>query len=216
MMTIKELEAKVAALKEENNQKFQEKVTIARLKAQIELEGNETLLDAKAQQALRNEQTEKLREIVQVCAAIPSEFPIAKKRSSDVRTWMGKNRYGFNSQVDLMYQLVSGILYSCQEHKDMMFTHTGLNAELVEQTVAAFGIPSYYNYNTNMIVEETPYNVDAVHSMLGILQSELGVVIDTSQITEKKFADQFEAARKAAVDNYEAAQKAIAEADFVL
>lgn len=215
-MNIQELQNKVAQLREENTKKLQEKVEVARLRAQIDLEGSEHLLEAKAQQALRNEQTERLKDIVNFCAAVPVEYPIAKKRSTENRVWMGKQRYGFNSQINLVYELISGMLYSCQEHKDLMFAHTGLNAELVEQTMAAFGIPAYYDYNTNTIVEESPYNVDVVQSMLGILQSQLGVVIDTSPVTEQTFAKQFDTARKNALSSYEAAEKAISEADFVL
>jgi len=215
-MNIKELEAKVAALKEANTAKLQEKVTVARLKAQIELEGNEELLEAKAQQALRNEQTMKLRETVAICEGFISQVPIARAKSSDMRVWSGKHRYGYNTQVDLMYELVSGILYSCQEHKQLMLAHTGLNMELIEQTMAAFGTPTYYNRTLNAIVEEVPYNVDQVKATLGILQSELGVVIDTSSITEQRFAKEFDTARAKAVADYEAAQEAIAEADFTL
>jgi hypothetical protein len=215
-MNIQELTARVEALKAENAQKLQEKVTVARLTAQIELEGNEIILEAKAQQALRNEQTERLREVVSVCEGFITQVPVPKARSTDMRVWMGKHRYGYNTQVDLMYELVSGILYSCKEHKELMLAHTGLNMELVEQTMAAFGTPSYYDRNTNMVVDETPYDVDQVKATLGILQSELGVVIDTTPVTENTFATQFERARLQAKRNYELAQEAIAEADFTL
>jgi hypothetical protein len=215
-MNIQELTARIEALKAENAQKLQEKVTVARLTAQIELEGNEVILEAKAQQALRNEQTERLREVVSVCEGFITQVPVPKARSTDMRVWMGKHRYGYNTQVDLMYELVSGILYSCKEHKELMLAHTGLNMELVEQTMAAFGTPSYYNRNTNTIEEEVPYNVDQVKATLGILQSELGVVIDTSAVTEKAFAKEFERARDNAINNFDQAQEAIAEADFTL
>jgi hypothetical protein len=215
-MNIQELEAKVAELKQANTAKLQEKITVARLHAQIELEGSEEVLNAKAQHALRNQQTERLREVVSVCEGIITQVPVPKAKGSDMRVWMGKQRYGFNSQITLMYELVSGILYSCQEHKELMLAHTGLNMELVEQTMAAFGTPAYYDRNTNMIVDETPYNVSQVKSMLGILQSELGVVIDTTPVTENAFVTQFERARLQAKRNYELAQEAIAEADFTL
>lgn len=215
-MNIEELKAKAEAIKAANAEKLREKVEVALLQATIEREGSEELLNARAAMEASRLQTEKLQSIVGTCEGMIASVPIHNRKSDDVRKWMGKHRYNYGTQIDLMYQIVTGILYSCQEHKDLLLIETGLNMELVEQAVNAFGTPAYYSRNNNVIVEEVPYNLPAIRNVVELLQSELGVTVDTHKLTEKNFEKEFLIAQETAIKAYEQAQEAIAEADFTL
>lgn len=215
-MNIEELKAKAEAIKAANAEKLREKVQVALLQATIEREGSEELLNARVAMEASRLQTEKLQSVVGICEGLITSMPIKNRKADDMRKWAGKHRYNYDTQVDLMYQIATGILYSCQEHKDLLLIETGLNMELIEKTVAAFGTPSYYSRNNNVIVEEVPYNVSAVRNVLSVLQSELGVVADVSAITEENFEKEFLRARETAEKAYKQAQEAIAEVEFVL
>lgn len=215
-MNIEQLKAEVEAIKAANKSKLQAKVQEAMLRAQIALETNEDVLNSKALLAVRNEQTQKLQNLVNECQGIISSVAIFNPKSNENRIWLGKYRSLFGNQINLMYQLVSGILYSCQEHKELLLAHTGLNLELVEQTVNAFGTPSYYSRNYNTVIDSEPYDLAKVKATVDILQSELGVTVDTSELTEKNFQKEFLRAENNAQKAYQEAQEAIAEADFVL
>jgi hypothetical protein len=132
------------------------------------------------------------------------------------RVWSGGHRYGFGTQVDLMYQLATGILYACQEHKQLLLAHTGLNLELLEQFVKAFGTPTYYSRNYHTVIDQRPYDVELVKATVDVMQSELGVVIDTSELTAGNFKAEFERAEATANNNLHQAEEAIKEADFSL
>lgn len=215
-INIEELKAKAEAVKAANAKKLQEKVQVALLQATIEREGSEALLNARAAMEARRMQTERLQSLVQECAGIVSEVPVYNRKTRENRAWSGKLRYGYGSQINLVHQLMTGILYACQEHKDLMLAHTGLNMELVEQAISGFGIPSYYNRINNAIVEETPYNLEQVQEVVQILQSDMDLVIDTSELNQKNFDKEFLRAKENAETAFEQAQKAIEQADFTL
>jgi hypothetical protein len=213
-MNIKELKAQVAAVKKANKAKLEEKVQVALLQAQLTVETNESLLEAKALLATRNEQTRKLTMLVDECKSIVDNMPIYNSKTDDNRKWVTKYRSAFGNQINLVYQLVTGILYSCQEHKEFLLAHIGLNQELIEQTNHAFGSPAYYNRNYNVVVEATAYDLDMVKAHLKILQSELGITFDMSELTKENFDKEFQRAELLAQKVYEEAQEAIAEADM--
>lgn len=215
-MNVQELQAKVAKIQKENAEKIRVAAEVARLEATLKLESSEALFNSKVRLMASNEQTQTLQRLVDECAAIVTDVPVYNMKTRTNRVWAGTHKYNYGTQIDLLYQLATGILYSCQEHKQLLLAHTGLNLELLESIVKAFGMPKYYSRNYNTIVEPKMYNLDLVKATVDVMQSELGVVVDTSALTEKNFEEEFIRAEGKAHDDYNAAQEAIAEADFIL
>jgi hypothetical protein len=215
-VNIEELKAKVEAAKKENAEKIRVAAEVARLEATLKLEGSEELFQAKVKLAANGEQTAKLQALVDECAGIVASVPVYNQKTRTNRVWAGSHKYNYGTQVDLMYQLATGILYSCQEHKQLLLAHTGLNLELLEQMVKAFGAPTYYSRNYHTIVEAKPYEIGMVKSTVEVMQSELGVVVDTSTLTSTNFETEFARAEVTAKNNFDQAKEAIAEADFTL
>jgi hypothetical protein len=116
----------------------------------------------------------------------------------------------------MMYQLATGILYSCAEHKQLLLAHTGLTLELLEQMVEAFGTPTYYSRNFNTVVEAKPYSVERACATVDVMQSELAVTVNTGSLELAHFSLEFGKAEKTAHDNFKSAAEAIAEADLEL
>ncbi|AGM46859.1 hypothetical protein AD45P2_00200 [Alteromonas phage vB_AmaP_AD45-P2] len=216
MTKIEQLKAQVKAIAEANAAKIQEAAEVARLEATIKLESSPELMQAKVRLMSSQQQTEKLQQLVNECEQIVASVPVFNSKTRQNRVWAGGHRYGFGTQVDLMYQLATGILYACQEHKQLLVAHTGLNTELLEQIVTAFGTPTYYNRNYHTIVEPKTYDLETLKSALAVMQSDLGVVVDISQITNTHLEAEFARAEVTAQNNFELAKEAIAEADFKL
>jgi hypothetical protein len=215
-MNIQELQAKVDALKVANTEVVRERVEIARLTATIALEESPVLLEARVKLAAKDEQTQILQRIVDECEGIISTVPIHNPKTRSDRKWAGNHRFAYGTQIDLLYQLATGILYSCQEHKQLLMAHTNANPELLEQFLDAFGTPAYYSRNHHVIMDATPFDIDALHSTLQMLQSSFGVIIDTSRVTEGALVKEFNKAEATANANYTSAVEAIESADFVL
>jgi hypothetical protein len=215
-MNIEELKAKVAQVQKDNAEKIRVAAEVARLEATLKLEGSEELFKAKVKLAANGEQTAKLQQLVNECAEIVASVPVHNPKTRTNRVWAGSHKYNYGTQVDLMYQLATGILYACQEHKQLLLAHTGLNLELLEQMVKAFGTPTYYSRNYHTIVENKPFKIDMIKSTVEVMQSELGVVVDTSALTQNNFELEFARAEVTAEQAYNEAQLAIAEADFTL
>lgn len=215
-LNIEELKAQVAAAKTEAEKQIKEATEVAILKAQLALETNPALIKAKAHMAFIGQQTAKLEQMVKECEAIVVSMPIHNPKTRDNRVWNGAHRYTFGTQIDLMYQLASGIQYSCAEHKQLLIAHTGLNQELIEQFLKGFGMPTYYSRSNHAIVEAKPYNLAQVKDAVDIMQSVLEISVDTSELTEENFQYEFERAKSTADEALKQANEAIAEADFAL
>jgi len=215
-MNIEALKAEVARVQQENMMKIREAAEIARLQATLKLEGSEELFHAKVKLAANGEQTAKLQQLVDECAEIVASVPVHNPKTRTNRVWAGSHKYNYGTQIDLMYQLATGILYACAEHKQLLLAHTGLNLELLEQMVKAFGTPTYYSRNNHVVVESRPYDFDMAKSTVDVMQSELGVVVDTSAITRNNFEMEFVRAENTAAVAYQQAKEAIEEAEFVL
>jgi hypothetical protein len=216
MINIEQLKAEVKRVQEENAVRIREAAEVARLQATLKLEGSEELFKAKVKLAANGDQTLKLQKLVDECAGIVASVPVYNAKTRTNRVWAGSHKYNYGTQVDLMYQLATGILYACAEHKQLLLAHTGLNLELLEQFVKSFGTPTYYSRNYHTIVEEKPYQIDMVKSTVEVMQSELGVVVDTNALTINNFEAEFVRAYSTATQAYEQAKEAIAEADFSL
>jgi hypothetical protein len=214
--SVKALQAKVKAAQKANAAKIAEAALTATLEATLKLESSKELFASKVKLAVTSGHTNTLQTLVSECAAIIENMPVTNPKTRTNRVWAGSRRFAFGTQINLMYQLATGILYSCAEHKELLLEHTGLNDELIEQFVDAFGTPAYYSRNFNTLVEAKPYDVDKVLSTVAVMQSELGVIVDTSQLTAKEFSLEFGKAEITAETNKLLAEEAIANADFAL
>lgn len=213
-LNIEELKAAVAAKVAENMERLKHDVEVAKLQATLELESSEDLFQAKVRQRAIAEQTQYLQKLVDECAAIVASTPVFNNKTRANRVWAGSRKFNYGTQVDLMYQLATGILFSCAEHKQLLLAHTKLDLQLLEDIVEAFGTPTYYSRNYNTIVEAKPYDVERVKASINVMQSSLGVVVDTSALTESKFKEEFERSISTANNNYEQAIEAMKDADF--
>lgn len=215
-MNITQLKAKVKAAQKASSLKIAEAAQKATLEATLALESNKALFEAKVKLAVISQHTKKLQNLVDECSAIVDSTPITNPKTRSTRVWAGSRRFAFGTQINLMYQLATGILYSCADHKQLLLAHTGLDDELLEQFTNAFGTPAYYSRNFNALVEAKPYSIDDVLSTVAVMQSELGVIVDTSLLTAEEFSVEFGKAEITAQTNKLQADEAIAELDLAL
>lgn len=215
-MNIEQLQAQVKAAQEANAVRIAEAAQVAQLEAALKLESSESLFNAKVKLALSGSVTKRLTDIVEECVAIIDGLPVVNNKTRANRKWAGSNRFIFGTQVNLMYQLATGIQFSCAEHKPLLLAHTGLDAELLEQLVDAFGTPAYYSRNYNTIVEAKPYDVESVLMALNVMQSQLNITVDMSNVTPANFSLEFGRAETRAYSDKIAAEEAIAELDMAV
>jgi hypothetical protein len=215
-MNIKQLQAKVKAAQKANTVKINEAAMVASLEATLKLEGSKTLFESKVKLATSSHNTKMLQSLLTQCSQLVDSMPIQNPKTRALRKWSGSRRFAFGTQINMMYQLATGILYSCADHKIMLLEHTGLDTELLEQMVEAFGTPSYYSRNNHLLIDATTYDVEGVVSAVAVMQSSLGVIADTSQLTKANFSLEFGKAEIVAHKNKLQADEAINEAELAL
>lgn len=148
-----------------------------------------------AQAAVREETSEKLKSIELLCSTIVSELPIQNKATRETRKWNPSRVYGYGNQVGALVGILSGIQYSANEHKLQMLAQTGLNEQIIEDTLNAFGAPAYFSEKYDVIVDERPFDINSICNCLEILEFKLDLTLDKSLVTEAALSKQFELAR---------------------
>ena len=148
-----------------------------------------------ATMAVREATSEELKNLELSCEQIVKDLPITSRTTRETRKWNPSRVYGYGNQIGALVGLLSGIQYSASQHRLQMLATTGLNEQIIEDTLVAFGSPAYFSAKYETIIEAKPYDYNAVRSCIEVLEHKLDLNIDMSQLTEANIAKQFEAAQ---------------------
>jgi len=193
-MTVEQLKAEVAKAQAEAQKQVSETMERVKLESQLKLATDPSFIRLKAQAQMQQSTTNKLTEIDRVCEEIVSSMPVYNSKTRENRKWRPTRVYGLGKQIELLSGILAGIQYSTLEHKQQMLTYVGISEDLIEQTLEAFGQPSYYSNNYNIVVEEKPCDIDSLNQCLTLLEDALDITIDRKP-TEAVMRQRFEVAR---------------------
>ena len=180
-----------------------QKLAAAKEKAALDLMSNDRFQDALVSQMMREESTEKLQGLVNMCSTIVSDNKVYSQATRQERVWKPIRIFGYGNQFTLISELLNGIQYSVQEHTVLMLAATGLSADLIERMLAAVGNTSYYSTTYATIVQGTPPNVPELLQCIELLEYSLGITIDKTMVTQA-VADQLERTAMAKAEKAEA------------
>ena len=161
-----------------------QKLAAAKEKVELDLMSNERFQDALVSQMMREESTEKLQGLINLCSTIVSDNKVYSKTTRQERVWKPIRVFGYGNQFTLISELLNGIQYSVQEHSTLMLAATGLSADLIERMLAAVGNTSYYSTTYATIVQGTPPNIPELLQCVELLEYSLGITIDKTMITQ--------------------------------
>lgn len=202
--------------REEAARKVAEKLAHRKEQAELALLTSDKYQDSLVEQAIREETTNKLATLNEVCKSIVEENPIYSTTLRQQRKWNPSKRYGLGNQIADLVGLLTGIQYSVKEHNELMLAATGLSKDLIERTIDAFGQLPYYSVVNTTIVEGTSANAATVQECLILLEAQLGIELDKSKVTQKFMDNQYEFAMAKAERVQAEAELADAVQNFVL
>lgn len=145
--------------------------------------------------AVKEATSEELKAIEMACSMIVKDLPLTNKATREIRKWNPSRVYGYGNQIGALVGILSGIQYSAAEHRLQMLATTGLNEQIIEDTLNAFGSPAYFNAKYETIVPEKPYCINSIKNSLEVLEIKLNINLDKDAITEELLSKQFESAR---------------------
>lgn len=145
--------------------------------------------------AVKEATSEELKAIEMACSMIVKDLPLTNKATREIRKWNPSRVYGYGNQIGALVGILSGIQYSAAEHRLQMLATTGLNEQIIEDTLNAFGSPSYFSAKYETIVPEKPYCINSIKNSLEVLEIKLNINLDKDAITEELLSKQFESAR---------------------
>ena len=145
--------------------------------------------------AVKEATSEELKAVEMACSMIVKDLPLTNKATREIRKWNPSRVYGYGNQIGALVGILSGIQYSAAEHRLQMLATTGLNEQIIEDTLNAFGSPSYFSAKYETIVPEKPYCINSIKNSLEVLEIKLNINLDKDAITEELLSTQFESAR---------------------
>ena len=145
--------------------------------------------------AVKEATSEELKAIEMACSMIVKDLPLTNKATREIRKWNPSRVYGYGNQIGALVGILSGIQYSAAEHRLQMLATTGLNEQIIEDTLNAFGSPAYFSAKYETIVPEKPYCINSIKKSLAVLEIKLNINLDKDAITEELLSKQFESAR---------------------
>ena len=145
--------------------------------------------------AVKEATSEELKAVEMACSMIVKDLPLTNKATREIRKWNPSRVYGYGNQIGALVGILSGIQYSAAEHRLQMLATTGLNEQIIEDTLNAFGSPSYFSAKYETIVPEKPYCINSIKNSLEVLEIKLNINLDKDAITEELLSKQFESAR---------------------
>ena len=145
--------------------------------------------------AVKEATSEELKAVEMACSIIVKDLPLTNKATREIRKWNPSRVYGYGNQIGALVGILSGIQYSAAEHRLQMLATTGLNEQIIEDTLNAFGSPSYFSAKYETIVPEKPYCINSIKNSLEVLEIKLNINLDKDAITEELLSKQFESAR---------------------
>lgn len=145
--------------------------------------------------AVKEATSEELKAIEMACSMIVKDLPLTNKATREIRKWNPSRVYGYGNQIGALVGILSGIQYSAAEHRLQMLATTGLNEQIIEDTLNAFGSPAYFSAKYETIVPEKPYCINSIKNSIEVLEIKLNINLDKDAITEELLSKQFESAR---------------------
>ena len=145
--------------------------------------------------AVKEATSEELKAVEMACSMIVKDLPLTNKATREIRKWNPSRVYGYGNQIGALVGILSGIQYSAAEHRLQMLATTGLNEQIIEDTLNAFGSPAYFSAKYETIVPEKPYCINSIKNSLEVLEIKLNINLDKDVITEELLSKQFESAR---------------------
>lgn len=176
------------------NTETAEKVAMARLETKLSLLSNPVLAKIRVSAAITAVTSDRLKELDASCDVIVKEMPIQSVKTREARKWSPSRQFGYGNHVAMVTGILSGIQYSTTDHKTQMLAITGLNEDVIEATLEAFGSQSFYSKNHNIVIPEQPFNMEALLGNLGLIEEALDITIDKSKLTTSAMTVKFAAA----------------------
>ena len=191
-MTLAELKLKVAEQTAAAKLKAKAASEEFKLKAQLQALESGALHDAMMAQAAVESDVDTLKQLIAQCEAVVELQPIYDANRKQNKRWNGRPLYGHGLVINNLYQLLTGVMYSTPEHKQVMLAQLGLSESLIENLVNSFGAPSYYSIREERVVDELPFNSDTLTKLLPLVSVTLGIEVPMNELTDAKLTARFE------------------------
>ena len=185
------LKVQLAEMRSQTQSEMSMRMESMRLTSELRRLQDPKYIEALTKASLVKATTDSLNDAIANCKSIIESMPIYNRTTGENRKWSTNRTVGYGNHIELLTNLLNGIQYSTVEHKQFMLQMTGLDADLIERTLQAFGNPSYYSINNDLVVDAQPYNYNELMECLSLIEDKLGVVLNTTDLTDKRMSQRF-------------------------
>lgn len=187
MNTIAQLQAEVNLATTQAMSNAKEAAQLNVLTAQLALVNSEVFQLALINEAKQTAKLQAMGKYINQCKEVVIMNPVRDTVRRTDKKWNGTPTFGLGKDVELLHTLCTGILYSVEQHKEIMVAITKVNLDTVERFLNALGRTSYYSQRFGCIVDEVPHQVKEAKQTAMLLATQLGLVLDTNLLTDATF-----------------------------
>ncbi|MCI4437479.1 MAG: hypothetical protein JHC33_11790 [Ignisphaera sp.] len=112
------------------------------------------------------------------------EMNPVQRADNTPKKWTNRYVYGIGDSVRILVNLLNGFRYAAAPHRALMKVELPISESIAGQAVDAIGTFSYFNSKTNEVVQGDVGDATKATELLEIIATELGLVIDFSQLTQ--------------------------------
>jgi len=192
-MTLTELKEQVAEHIKKSQEEASNKSEEMQLVAQLNLLKSDSYKESLAKQYSIESTVDRLKSLITQCETVVNTIPVYDSVKKQDKKYNGRPLYGYGIVMTNLYKLISGVMYSTTQHKELMLSITGLSEPVVESLVKAFGSPAYYSIRNSKMVEAIPFDSATINALLPIVAINLGIDIDVNDVNPSIMTHNFNA-----------------------
>jgi hypothetical protein len=199
----KQLEAKIKALKAE------QAVKADMLKQERQLAyyaSDRAIVDT-----IRSEAIAKLNEILEsLTVAYSTQYDLdSEKRQKYIST------FGYTTLLDKVITIATATKFLTKDLKEAILVEFNLDELLIDDLINAVGKPAYYSKVDHNVVEEIPYNNEAVEACLARLSIALDIDLTTETMSTTVLHTMYKRANNSALAMYNNTEAIRIESEYL-
>lgn len=158
----------------------------ALVRRQINAMSNDTLLQAKANMEIKQEDIAKVQRLGEQCKAIVETIELYDSRKKQVRKWSNSANYSYDILTSTVSNLLANVQYSNPQHKELMLEIVNVPEVLINEFNRVMNSNSRYSPLQDQIIVGQAGKEEEVKQIVQLVGEYLGIEFDLNQFNQNK------------------------------
>lgn len=163
----------------------------AKVQRQVTMLTNDRFLEAKASLELKQEDINKVKEMIEACKSVMETVVVYDNRTKQNRKWSGSSNFNFDPLVIAVSNLFGNVQYSTPAHKELMMSIVNVPELLINEFNRIMNSNTRYSSVQDMIIQGSVESEEHVKGIVQMVGEYMGIEFNLDQFKQKNL-DQIE------------------------